>query len=240
MSIRFFMLGLLLTVLVGCGKNPKPKQVTFATNPISPVRKLISESTPEQFFDLRMRYLLSDQFPNGKLPYEEINAEYLRVSEIVVARRGKAFDVYLRPNYHPQLGPTVVASSGENEKGPFISLYIPSFMDTYRSLQRHATEFDFETVFANHVIVAYMHEVHHLEDGELNGNGISVEREGRVWAVTAEKVLVPLVEKYRAPILADEGAVYKAWRESNRNPMSQVWRDFMAKKHAMTISKPVE
>ncbi len=148
-------------------------------------------------------------------PYPEVN-DRVNKQTVLISRRfkGKPANNVVLQTVYTRVSKFVAGSSRVNEKGnPEITLYVPAIMDNWAGNR-------------SRIIYIIMHERDHLT--ELipdRKDGISLDVETHIHALTTQYVVVPLKEKYEITLSRDEQRHYDAWVKAGRTERSPVWRE---------------
>lgn len=148
-------------------------------------------------------------------PYPEINNRFKGQTELISKRfPGKPTNNVALQMVYTHVSKWVAGSSRLNEKGnPEIRLYVPAIMDNWAGNR-------------SRIIYIIMHERDHLTELIPNRkDGISLDIETHIHALTTQYVVVPLKEKYEITLSRDEQRHYDAWIKAGRKENSPIWRE---------------
>ncbi len=148
-------------------------------------------------------------------PYPEVNDRVNKQTMLISRRfKGKPTNNVVIQTVYTRVSKFVAGSSRINEKGnPELTLYVPAIMDNWAGNR-------------SHIIYIIMHERDHLTELIPNRkDGISLEIETHIHALTTQHVVVPLKEKYGVTLSQDEQRHYDAWVRAGRTEKSPVWKE---------------
>ncbi|MES2215918.1 MAG: hypothetical protein V4481_01320 [Patescibacteria group bacterium] len=182
-----------------------------------------SDADLHSFWDTHMKTLVADQWSKAKLPYPELNSRYTQLATQVYQRYGKPFDVELVTSYH-WASKRVGAAAGINTNGAAdVSFFISAFLDSYKEIQT-STVPEWPRMWESHVLIIAMHEMEHAAYPSKDTKAIDAEEESRAWTETMRYTVVPLVETYKMPLAPTELKFYLAWKASQGNAESPIWK----------------
>jgi hypothetical protein len=214
---------LLLLLIVGLIAKSLIKISTQSTSK-SDVTSSYSEESMHEFWDVHLKTLAQDQWANAQFPYPEINEHCKKLNALITEHTGKPLAVSMVTNYH-WASKMVEAAAGfdHSNKTVSISLYIPSIMDAYKSLE-NSGQAQWKDLFVSQQTIILMHELEHAANGDVSrSKAIDITEESRAWAETCRYTTVPLLENYHLPINNIGGDLYKAWKECRADTNSPIW-----------------
>jgi hypothetical protein len=148
-------------------------------------------------------------------PYPEVNERVKKQTALISQRfKDKPANSVVLQMVYTHVSKWVAGSSRINEKGnPEITLYVPAIMDNWAGSR-------------SRIIYIIMHERDHLTELIPNRkDGISLDIETHIHALTTQYVVVPLKEKHGVTLSRDEQRHYDAWVKAGRTEKSSVWRE---------------
>src|SRR3989338_725228 len=117
---------------------------------------------------------------NGTISFPLLKVEHTRLKNAIFARYQKLLESSAALNLHPDDKPGFLAAPFITPAGhPLVTLYVPEAVVLFDMLKKDGSP-TWRARFTNDVMVAYFHELHHLELGhplENVGKGISLEHE---------------------------------------------------------------
>jgi hypothetical protein len=109
---------------------------------------------------------------------------------------------------------------------PYVDLLIPAIMDAHTFLladyPHQAKEF-----FEYTIVIGFIHELDHLATGLVGSKEDLVkliDHETKVWALTCEYGIRPMVEVHGVTIGSSDAEYYEDWLKSGRDAESSFWK----------------
>jgi len=171
---------------------------------------------------------------NGTISFPLLKVEHTRLKNAIFARYQKPLESSAALNLHPDDKPGFLAAPFITPAGhPLVTLYVPEAVVLFDMLKKDGSP-TWRARFTNDVMVAYFHELHHLELGhplENVGKGISLEHERKAWAVTCRNVLPLMIDEYHLPVSAVAIEYYTAWTRAEKDENSPAWHEFIRRKY---------
>ena len=172
-----------------------------------------SEGELHSFWDMYLEQPIHQSLLNqGIHPISEIRGHYGFLSNEVLRKYGRAFQVNYSPTYDPA-SRSVVGANKVVAGQPIIYIIVPAIYDQYlRWRMMYPENFTKRTV--NSVVITVLHELEHLYlDTSENPPGSYselVDSEADTWFMTCRDVLSVFVRNGE-PISPSDGLTYASW-----------------------------
>lgn len=194
-----------------------------------------TESECYAFFTNHLKPIIVDTFLAGNYLIPEISSRCLELQEMIKNRFGR-LSVNIYTGY-PVQGNRVLAICLITNGLPLIAIPIPAAIDLYRNMNAERT-IEKRDMFNLIMGIVVIHEMEHAAYGYINTNSAVPstraerdEYEKRTWALTCEKSLTPLVEKYRKALPSQFAPFYEYWAKVGRNVEHPLWGEFIREVH---------
>jgi len=168
----------------------------------------------------------------GRYPIPEIQDRYDQAVQLIEKRYGSGLAVNMVTTYD-KASTDVLCGNCFKDGHPTAEIMIPKLLDICKG-ERQRNPNGWQDRMRLVLVVGLMHELDHLASGPILKEGEKplpldqlVDEETRVWALTCENTLRPLIEKYKAQLTEDEYIIYNQWLKSRRDESSPTWRNFI-------------
>lgn len=245
-SILFGLVALILMaalLFAACKKHQQD------TPPTASALK-IPQSPPE---DLTVKYSLEDmkgiweqnfqsvpieELWQRKYPLTKIRERFDEQSVIIGNRfKSPIININLSPTYMPE-SRNIAAGCSVEHGIPTIAIIVPKILDIAFELRARGDK-EWLQKAQNELAINVMHERDHLTVSTLYDSQPKstldqlAEDETRVWALTCEHTLRPMVEA-KVPLTNSSYTYYRMWVQCGRNEKSPEWRHLIKNNYSET------
>ncbi len=187
-----------------------------------------SDAQMNEYNEKRLKPLLL-ALNGGKFDIPEISGLILEYKTKILDRYGNELSLIKTNSYFPGTKDCPLFTTVQ-EGYPAIGISLPAMMDE-RQRMESAGDSRYDERERNSLATSLIHEMIHLSDGKNYGELASFEdhiaEEKHVWALTLERAIAPLVEKYQVPVDESDGVYYRAWVGTGRIENSPGWDKFI-------------
>lgn len=221
------LLALLILVIVP-GNTPTAQP---AVSTLAPKKMFTDRTQPgrQAFWDQHLDKTVNELFA-GTYFIPEIRDRVSVIWKNLQKKYGN-IDVDRSTTYIPASTDVMVGASFENGK-PHLTMVIPKLMDVAEELYAISPQ-AFPEKFKVEIGVAILHEMEHLEEGDIGG-GYNPKKadflaaEQRTWANTCKYGIEPIVEKYpQLSVPPDNLVWYRGWVAAGKDANDPRWIDFV-------------
>ena len=215
--------------------------ITEASHIFGGKETVSAETIPSQYSFEEMRSIWVDHFQgmftdglfSNRYPLPKIQERYNLESGIISKRYHANMQINLVTNYYAKSSCILCGNLLGTNGQPIVEIIVPKMIDIYKAGQL-VNEPGWEEKVRYTAIVSFLHELDHLAYGkELEPNEHSLspealaEEEAKVWALTCEDTIRPLIEDYKIKLSDNECLFYNKWLESGHDGNSLKWHDFI-------------
>jgi hypothetical protein len=204
-------------------------------------KALPTQVTASSYSLTEMQNFWSDNFSQtvdslftGKYPLPKVQQRFNEVTKHIRERYGYTnIIIHLNDGYEPENALILAGSSLTDGDKPTLEITVPSLIDIYKREQRKGDPDANERV--RYVLVlSIMHELDHLAFDTMKGTREHppsldqlVDSERKIWALTCEYSIRPMIEDYHITLTTSEYVYYNKWVEIGRNADSPAWVAFI-------------
>lgn len=194
-----------------------------------------SEAECFAFWTEHLKPTVMDTFLSATYSIPEISHRVTELQKLIKDRFGQ-LNVNVYTGYSVQ-GHRVLASCIMSNGLPFMVIPIPAALDLFKSMDAEHVPGQRE-IFNLIMAIVMIHEMEHAAYGYMKTDSTIPstrterdEYEKRTWALTCEKSLTPLVDKYHRTLPPQFAPFYEHWVKAGRNVESSLWGEFIREVH---------